>query len=191
VGGIEDYICQISSDNRIEILTDYTILEFGPDLSDIIHVERGENISLIDGDSIHYSSAINYDPYSFSKGMIVSADGLDSSNNKVTLNWTIEWTNQCSVEPNLENVSLGWFVFDSLESAVEEYCYPCSSKKKSKKCKSKKGKGKGGYGKGKKKTKSGKKKKKSSKPPKKSKGGKRSKGGKKSKKVKSGNGKMH
>ena len=80
---------------------------------DFLDVERGENISLIDGDSIHYSSAINYDPYSFSKGMIVSADGLDSSNNKVTLSWTIQWTNQCGVEPNLEHVGLGWFVFVS------------------------------------------------------------------------------
>lgn len=160
IDGIHDHTCSIGSksDNHVvEVVTDYTVLEFGTNLDDIAHSKKETDVQLYEDALITYESVTKNMPGIYSKGMIMIVEGLNAEGFKVQLYWAIHFTNDCNTIPKLGNYSLGWTTFDELEPARCQSCDAIANKNigpsgKKKKCKKvkmkipkykKSGKGKG------------------------------------------------
>lgn len=145
IGGIHDHTCSIGSKYKnhvVEVVTDYTVLEFGTNLDDIAHSKKETNLSLYEDDKIFYESVTKSSPDVFSKGMIMIVEGLNADQQKVQLYWAIHFTNDCNTIPALGNFSLGWTRFDHLVPARCQSCDAIAEQSinkgsKKKKCKKK------------------------------------------------------
>ena len=121
--GISEVFCSIEAFNPNQsdiVITNvapvkvvsYQIIELSLELTPM-KSDSSANVTLVQGDSITFSSLTAVDPSEYSGGFQVSLLGINSDLESIVLEWLVRYSNLCETIPYSLGDSIGWMVYVS------------------------------------------------------------------------------